>query len=124
MTFTAPGFVTIKREGLELNTGITLPVDAAMEVGGVSQTVTVTGATPVVDVENSNPQNVLTQQKLSTIPTGGTIPGFTEVTLGATNSGAPDVGGNQGEEDDSIIIHDSRTNNGDLLWDGMSLRPA
>ncbi len=65
-------------------------------------------------------KNVLTSKELDAVPTGGSIPGYAELTLGTTLSGPPDVGGNQGEENVSIVVHDSRTNNADALWDGMS----
>src|SRR6187431_3497369 len=52
VTFTLPGFATVKREGLELNTGVSLPVNAEMSVGGLEETLTVSGASPVVDVQN------------------------------------------------------------------------
>src|SRR5262245_25628265 len=51
VTFTLPGFATVKREGLELSAGVTLPLTAELKVGSVQETVTVTGATPVVDVQ-------------------------------------------------------------------------
>ena len=120
VTFSAPGFATVKHEGLELNTGVTLPIDASMKVASASETVTVTTATPVVDVQNASLENVLTEKTLSTVPTGMGIPGYTEITLGATQSSTPDVGGNKGEELDSILIHDSRSNDDDELLDGMS----
>jgi hypothetical protein len=120
VTFSAQGFAVVKREGLELNTGITLPVDAVMQIGSVSQSITVTTATPVVDVENSNPENVLTAKELVTLPTGMATPGYAEITLGASQTGTQDVGGSQGEANVSIVIHDSRNLNDDALLDGMS----
>jgi hypothetical protein len=120
VTFSIAGFTTVRREGLELNTGVTLPVDAELTVASVAQMVTVTTATPVVDVENTNPQNVLTNSELTTVPQGGGIQGYTELTLGASQTGVPDVGGNKGEQITSIVTRDSRTNNDDELMDGMS----
>lgn len=120
VTFTDPGFETVVRNDLELHTAETLPIDALMPVGQVSTSVTVTGATPLVDVENSNPENLLTTNAILAVPTGEGIPGWAALTVGASTSGAPDVGGNQGEEDNSILIHDSRTNDDDELFDGMS----
>src|SRR5580700_7689392 len=52
VTFTLPGFSTVKREGLELATGFTANVSVEMKVGAVEQTVTVTGASLVIDVQN------------------------------------------------------------------------
>jgi hypothetical protein len=47
VTFTLSGFSTIKRPGLELNTNVTLPVNAEMSVGALAETLTVSGASPV-----------------------------------------------------------------------------
>ena len=50
VTFTLSGFQTYKREGLELPSDFTANVDAMMKVGALEESVTVTGASPVVDV--------------------------------------------------------------------------
>ena len=55
VTFTLPGFSTIIREGLELTTGFTANVDSAMSVGGIEETITVTGAAPTVTSRLMNP---------------------------------------------------------------------
>src|SRR4051812_21238353 len=44
VTFTLPGFNTVRREGLELSTGFTATVSVDLRVGGVEETITVTGA--------------------------------------------------------------------------------
>src|SRR5437870_8443383 len=44
VTFTLPGFSTVKREGIELTTGFTATVNGELKVGAVAETLTVTGA--------------------------------------------------------------------------------
>src|SRR5437667_7507663 len=61
VTFTLPGFTTVRREGIELTVGFTAAVNAELRVGNVSETVTVQGATPVVDIQNVNQQRVMTR---------------------------------------------------------------
>src|ERR1043165_5769564 len=51
VTFSLAGFGTYKREGLELTTGVTAAVNADLKVGSLQETVTVSGASPVVDVQ-------------------------------------------------------------------------
>src|SRR5688572_30363074 len=70
VTFTLPGFSVVKREGVELTTGFTATVNADMTVGSVEETLTVTGASPVVDVQNVRQQLVLTKDLLEALPTG------------------------------------------------------
>src|SRR5258705_11503627 len=60
VTFTLPGFSTVKRDGVELTTGITATVSAELKVGTVEETITVSGAAPVVDTQNVASQNAFT----------------------------------------------------------------
>ncbi len=53
VTFTLTGFATAKREGIELTGSFTATVNADMKVGAVSETVTVSGEAPVVDVTSA-----------------------------------------------------------------------
>src|SRR5881296_3404776 len=64
VTFTLVGFSTVKREGVELTTGFTAAVNAELKVGSLQETITVTSATPVVDIQNVNMQNVLSREVL------------------------------------------------------------
>src|SRR6188472_2940940 len=91
VTFTLAGFSTVRREGLELSGSLNVIVDAEMRVGGVEETITVTGETPLVDVQSVQRQWVLDKEIIDTLPTGRTtinvaalIPGMT---LSTTFSG-------------------------------------
>src|SRR5438128_2261832 len=52
VTFTLPGFNTVKRDGIVLTTSFTATVNAELSVGNVQETITVSGAAPTVDVQN------------------------------------------------------------------------
>ena len=56
VTFTLTGFGTVKREGIELSGSFTATVNADLKVGAVEETVTVTGETPIVDVQSTRRQ--------------------------------------------------------------------
>jgi hypothetical protein len=71
VTFALPGFATVKRDGIELPANFTAPVNGELRVGAVEETVTVSGASPVVDVQQAVTQQVLPQQLLDAVPTGG-----------------------------------------------------
>ncbi len=125
VTFTLPGFNTFKREGIELTGGFTANVSPEMRVGGMEETVTVTGASPIVDVQNVRAQNVISAQVLNDVPTARNFIGMTALTLGASGgggftgpSGNRDVGGNNGEGVTAPQIHGSRTD-GALNIEGM-----
>ena len=50
VTFTLPGFATVKQEGLIVSGTAVTTVNGDLRVGGVQETITVTGETPIVDV--------------------------------------------------------------------------
>ena len=62
VTFTLPGFSTFKREGIELGGAFVASVNAELKVGTVSETITVTGETPIVDVQSANIQRIVTKE--------------------------------------------------------------
>ena len=123
VTFTLPGFATVRREGLELSAGFTASVNAQMEPGGVEETVTVTGASPVVDVQNTRTQQVLQLEVLEALPSGlRDLTQFVGLTLGATNSfpGRNDVGGLQADQPTGMMLHGLHDNDSIVSYDGAS----
>src|SRR5216117_2363882 len=56
VTFTLPGFSTVRREGIELTGSFTAAVNAELRVGAVEETITVSGEAPTVDVRNARTQ--------------------------------------------------------------------
>src|SRR6266436_7827335 len=68
VTFALPGFVTVSREGLELSGTFIATVNAELRVGGVQETVTVTGETPVVDTQSTKTQETLLGEVINSIP--------------------------------------------------------
>ena len=112
VTFGLAGFNSVRRDGVALQASFTATVNADLQIGSIEQLVTVTGAAPVVDVQNVFQQSVLSKELLDAIPTSRLpqnvallVPG---VTLGAagyqtglvnTNNGAVlSVHGNRGGE--------------------------
>src|ERR1700675_1647288 len=59
LTFRLSGFNIVKREDIELSGTATLTIPVDMRVGAVAETVTVTGETPVVDVQTTQRETVL-----------------------------------------------------------------
>src|SRR5689334_655125 len=53
VTFSLPGFNTFKREGIVISVGFTATVNADLAVGALNETITVSGATPLVDTQNA-----------------------------------------------------------------------
>src|SRR5262245_779354 len=125
VTFALPGFNTYKREDIELTTGFTANVNASMNVGSLDETITVSGASPVVDVANTRSLNLLSRESLDTVPTAKNFAGFAALTVGVSGGGAAgglgggrDVGGSVGEGWGALSIHGSRADGTNLL-DGL-----
>jgi carboxypeptidase family protein len=77
------GFGTVNREGIIVGIGFNANVSVQLAVANVSEVLTVTGASPVVDVKNTNIQTNITQEMLKDIPNSrdiwtviGQAPGF------------------------------------------------
>ena len=127
VTFTLPGFSTVKRDGIELQGTLTATINADLRLGALEETITVTGETPVVDVQGVQQQRVLSKDVIDTLPTGRTttnvavlIPG---ITLSTTFSGeGQDVGGNTGEVMQTLSIHGSRGGDMRRMVDGLSMQ--
>ncbi len=68
VTFTLPGFRTVRREGVKLEGAFAATVSADLEVGALEETITVTGASPVVDLQSTQNQFVLGQEVLDVLP--------------------------------------------------------
>jgi hypothetical protein len=61
LKYTLTGFGTVNREGIIITIGFTATVPVQLAVATVTEVVTVTGASPVVDVKNTNIQTNITQ---------------------------------------------------------------
>ena len=68
VTFSLPGFATVKRDGIELTTGFTATVNGQLRVGAVEESVTVSGTSPIVDTQNVTQQQVMTRDVIDAIP--------------------------------------------------------
>ena len=67
--FTMTGFQSVRRTDVRLTAGFTAQVDAVLTLGALEETITVSGATPVVDVRSTSGRTQLTSETLDVIPT-------------------------------------------------------
>ena len=68
VTFTLAGFATVVREGLELTGGGVMTINADLRVGSLEESITVTGESPVVDVQTARQQMVIDGDVIRAIP--------------------------------------------------------
>ena len=69
VTFTLTGFSVVKREGIELTGSFNATINADLRVGGLEETITVTGESPIVDTQSIRRQTTLDHEILTTAPT-------------------------------------------------------
>jgi len=65
------GFKTFERKGVRIGTQEFLALDIQLEVGGLEETITVTGESPLIDTTNASTGDVLDTKSLESIPTPG-----------------------------------------------------
>ena len=68
VTFTLPGFSIVRREGVNVGGVGVIAINADMRVGGIQETITVTGETPIVDVQSARRGTTFSDEVLSTLP--------------------------------------------------------
>jgi hypothetical protein len=97
--FELPGFTTVIREGIELTSDFTATINVDLKVGGLEETLTVTGESPIVDTQSITQRVVMTQEVRDALPTGRNIqavgimiPGTT-LAFGGGAALSRDVGG-------------------------------
>jgi Carboxypeptidase regulatory-like domain len=122
VTFSLPSFSVVKREGVELAGSGVVALNAELKVGNVSETVTVSGEIPVVDVASATKkQEVLSNSIIEALPASrgygnllAAVPGIQQTGL---DSGANPVMS-------FFTAHGGRGNEGTIQIDGMNVGSA
>ncbi len=112
--FTLPGFQTLKRENVDLPADFTSVINIDMRVGTVEESVTVSAASPVVDVQNASHMSVLNRDAMDDIPTGRTIQGMGQLIVGV-NLSLPDTAGARGMQQTYMSTHGQSAANNTVL---------
>jgi hypothetical protein len=118
VTFTLPGFKTFRRDGLILPAEFTATLNAELGVGALEETITVTGASPVVDVTSTSKTAVLNREAMDLIPTGRSIQGLGQLVVGVSLN-LPDTGGARAMQQTYMSTHGMSTSNTTVLVDGQ-----
>jgi hypothetical protein len=122
MKFSLPGFTTVVREGIEVGSNVNVPINTVLQVGALEENVTVSGATPVVDVQAASRTQVLPRETLNVLPTNRSW-----ITAGAIVPGArmtkPDVGGSEAVQQAYLTARGMAPNDNGMQVDGMDVKP-
>jgi len=126
VTFSLTGFSAVTRQGIELTGSFTATVPVELKVGSIQETVTVSGESPIVDIQGVQRQRVLTKDVIDAIPSGRTH--FNAVALlPGINSSNQDVGGTNSLTlggNTMMTVHGGRTNDMRVTIDGLSTANA
>lgn len=122
LTFALSGFTTVKREGVVVAAGVSVPINVDLRVGALDEMITVAGTTPVVDVQTIATTQILRREVLDAIPTGRSIWSVGQVLTGVSMN-APDVGGSRGMQQTYMSVHGLSSGGQDntVLVDGMMI---
>jgi hypothetical protein len=118
VTFTLPGFSTIKREAIELPAAFTATVNADLRVGALEETVTVSGASPIVDTQTVLKRQVVAKDTIDAMPTSKNWSTIGIMTVGVS-SNQNDVGGSAGEHQNQLKAHGGSFNDRLVQLDGL-----
>jgi hypothetical protein len=89
VSFSLPGFNRMERDNVVLTSGFTAPVNVALSVGDLTETIIVTGEAPTVDVQNARQAITFSGEDLADLPTGRDINSLLALTPGITHPYSP-----------------------------------
>lgn len=94
LAFELAGFTTVRREGIVVGLGFTATLNVQMTLASLTESVTVTGSSPVVDVTSTTSTFNVTSQMLETLPNARDIWSVMGQSPGV-RVGSMDVGGSR-----------------------------
>jgi hypothetical protein len=119
--FTLTGFSVVQRDGVELSGTFTARINADMRVGGIEETVKVTGETPVVDVQSTQQERVLDREILDALPNAGLRTAL-GVLIPSVDFRRQDVGGaGVRAVTGNMVAHGARSEDAGTTLNGMSI---
>jgi Carboxypeptidase regulatory-like domain len=123
LTFSLTGFSPLIRDGIELASNVTVPINAELRVGTLEESITVSGATPLVDVQNAQKTQVVARDVLDALPTTRNMQSVGSLVPGIKLS-RPDVGGSQGMEQTYMRTHGADDRHTTVQVDGMMVNSS
>lgn len=114
------GFRSVLQKGVELTAGFTANLPIKMDVGELTQTITVEGQEPVVDVKSASAPTTFDVNLLQNMPSGRDPWSTVTQAPGATSS-TFDVGGNQSYQQSSMSIHGSKPSEQVYSFNGLRM---
>ncbi|HZI80271.1 MAG TPA: TonB-dependent receptor [Vicinamibacterales bacterium] len=122
VTFSLAGFATVRREDINLTASFTANVNADLRVGALEETITVSAATPIVDVQNVAKISTTSREVMDVLPTDRNFVSFAALTPSVLVTGVrQNVGGSIPETGMNLVVHGSRAGDSLIMMDGMPI---
>src|SRR5688572_5328702 len=119
VTFTIQGFSTVARQNLELSGAGVTTVNAEMRVGGIQETLTVTGDAPVVDIQTSTSrEQVLSNDFVRALPASR---GYGNYLAGVPGIQGTGLGASATPSNNFFTARGGRSSEGNIQIDGMNV---
>jgi hypothetical protein len=121
VTFTLPGFNQVRHEAVQVAAGFTATIDADMRVGAVEETITVTGESPIVDLQSAAQTRSVSAEIFKELPSSGSWLQMAAL-MPAVRASIQDVGGILGDQTGAqVSAHGSRAEDGVSMLDGLRI---
>jgi hypothetical protein len=120
VTFSLSGFNTTVRSGIELVGAFVATINGELRVGALTETITVSGESPLVDVQSSRTTQTMDKELISAIPSGRQYWSLTAL-VPALNIQGSDVGGVAPSNFSVFQAHGGRRNEGQVQVNGLSI---
>ncbi len=85
--FEMPGFQNVKREGIVIEAGANIAVDAVLQIAGLEETLTVVGESPMVDLRSAQNRETASSAVIENVPTGRTFVDIFQLMPGVVSGG-------------------------------------
>jgi hypothetical protein len=114
------GFKLVIQEGVLINTGFSAEVNVRLELSSVEDTVTVSGATPIVDTKQTTTGATFTQDMMQSLPSARDPWVLLEQTPGVVMN-QQNVGGNKSGQQSTFTVHGTQFGNSMWNVDGVTI---
>jgi len=115
------GFRPAALNNLNVQADVTVRADLALQVGNMSDEVTVTGDSPLLDTTSALNQAVLDRATLDAIPTGHDLWSIGRTVPAVTMGGVYDVGGSNSFQQSTPAVHGTSGADNKYAIDGMDV---
>jgi hypothetical protein len=121
LTFSLTGFSTVVRDNVDVPSEVVITISADLKVGALEETITVSGETPQVDVQQASRTQVITREIIDTLPISRNVMSIGVLSPGV-RQGTPDIGGSRMTEQVGLRAHGLGGNDAEQLVEGMSIQ--